>query len=630
MTSFGTRAKRLRMAAACMAAILLSPGAALGENGAGVTTSHGYAVFGTLKYGPDFTHYDYVNPDAPKGGTYRYADTFSFDSLNNISLRSSAPMVQTLLQDSLMKQSTDETASFYCLVCETITYPADLSWAEFRLNPDARFQDGHPITAEDIIYTVELGRDPLTVPSISRVVETIDRIESDGPHHLRVHYKMKDNPTLPTVIALMPIMPRHYWEAHDVTRAARTPPVMAGPYRIGEFFTGRFIEFERDPDYWARNHPINRGRYNFDRLRIDIYRDQQLADEAFNAGIAHLRVEQDAQVMERVRKLPAAMAGDIVQDRLPYANGTIYNSLTFNTRRKFLSDRRVRKALSLAYDFEWVKRVILGGDYGRVTSNFANSEFVAKGLPKGGELALLERHKDTLPPEIFTSAPSISHGGSRKAMRANLLAARKLLREAGYQVVDMKLVDPDTGAPVVLDMLSYSPLLIDRMGLFIQNLAKLGIEVRFRSLDTAQMRLMTRSYDFDLALIRPVFAPLPTPGAGMATIWSTAAAQQPSSMNYNGMQEPAVDEALEQMIAATDRQTVLDSMRAMDRVERFQYYSIPLQHLYPSPVGELPISYWDRFGRPDVHAPWNFDYRALNTWWWDAEKEAQLHSGAFR
>ncbi len=624
-----TRACRFALAALLL--VLAGPFASAADNaGERITTSHGYAVFGDLKYGPDFEHFDYVNPDAPKGGTYRFADTSSFDSLNNINIRSLAPVLQTQLQDTLMRQSRDEVAAFYCLVCKTISYPEDLSWVEFELDERATFSDGHPITAEDIIYTVELARNPLAVPGLTRVIEALDRIESDDPHRLRVHYNMKDNPTLPTVIALMPIMPKHYWESRDVTRSTRDPPVMPGPYTIGDFFPGRFIEFTRDPDYWAKDHPVNRGRYNFDVVRYDVYRDQQLADEAFNSGLAHLRVDSNAQVMERVHLLPAAQAGEIVQDRLPYANGTIYNSLSMNSRRPFLSDRRVRKALSLAYDFEWVKDVVLGGDYGRVTSNFANSEFVASGLPGPGELEILEQYRDTLPPEIFTEPPSISVGGSRERMRANLLEARDLLREAGYRIEDMKLIDPRTGEAVVLDMLSYSPLLIDQVSLFIANLEKLGIGVQFRSMDSAQMRLMAREYDFDLALIRPVFAPLPTPGAGMATIWSTDAANRPSTMNYIGISEPAIDDALTRMITATDRQSVVDAMRVMDRVERFQYYSIPLQHLYPTPVGELPISYWDRFGRPDVTEAWNFDYRALSTWWWDPEKEARLSHGAFK
>jgi hypothetical protein len=264
---------------------------------------------------------------------------------------------------------------------------------------------------------------------------------------------------------------------------------------------------------------------------------------------------------------------------------------------------RVRKALWLAYDFEWVKRSILGGDYGRLASYIPNMEFEATGLPSPGELAFLEPYRDSLPPEIFTEAPSLPVGGNRARMRANLIAARDLLREAGYRVVDGKLVDPRTGEPVRLTLLAYSPLLINQVSLFIRNAAKLGIRIDFRAVDAAQMRHLARNYDFDLLYYREVFAPLPTPGAGMAQLYSSQAADTPNQFNRAGIREPAIDNAIARMIAATDRRTVVDSLRAVDRVLRFKYYSIPLQHLYAAPVGQLPISYWDKFGRPESSRP---------------------------
>lgn len=294
-----------------------------------------------------------------------------------------------------------------------------------------------------------------------------------------------------------------------------------------------------------------------------------------------------------------------------------------------LADRRVRKALLLAYDFEWVKRSVLGGDYGRLQSNFPNSDFSASGLPSPGELAILERHRDTLPPEIFTEQLSLPEGGSRARMRANLLEARDLLREAGYRVVDGRLVNPETRQPVRLTLTAYSPLLMREVALFIRNAEKLGIEINFREVDAAQMRHISRNYEFDILYYREFFAPLPTPGVGMALIYHSQYVNTPNQLNRAGVSQPAVDDALAELIAATDRESVVAAMRAVDRVVRFHHYGIPLQHSYPTPVGQLSISYWDKFGRPETEATWNFNYYTADTWWIDPRKEAALSHGIY-
>ena len=595
----------------------------------GETTSYGYAVFGTLKYGPGFEHFDYVNPDAPKGGSYRFAfQGVGFDSVNQIALLGTIPPTLNFLTDTLMRQSRDEPASYYCLICKSVTWPADLEWAEFELDPRARFDDGRPVTPEDIIYSANLGKG-LSLPAFSRVVQTMASIEKTGPHRVRITFTMKNNPTLPTVIGLMPIVPKHYWEQRDPFRPSMEIPVGLGPYRLVKADAGHSIVFGRDRNYWAADHPVNRGRHNFDTLRNDYYRDALLLNEAFRVGLSDFRLNSNASDLRREASLPAIVQGDIRTDVLPYENGALYNSLRLNTRRKFLSDRRVRKALLLAYDFEWVKRSVLGGDYGRLASSFPNSEFSATGLPSEGELAVLNDHRDTLPREIFTEPLWLPEGGSRAQMRANLIEARDLLREAGYRVVGGRLVDPETQAPVTLELLTYSPLLINQMALFIANARKLGIEVEFRAVDAAQMRHLVRNYDYDILCYRENFAPQPTPGAGMAMIWSSRAADTPNQWNYSGIRDPAIDDAIARVIAATDRRTVVESLRAVDRIARFQYYAIPLQHSYPTPVGQLSISYWDKFGRPDIEPTWNFPFWSADTWWVDPARQAALSQGIY-
>jgi len=627
MGLFAGLPQRFRKVLPAVALALLGPPASALTGG--VTTSYGYAVFGELKYGRDFDHFDYVNRDAPKGGSYRSAELNTFDSLNQVPLVGIFPTSVMLLSDTLMRQSRDETASYYCLICKTVSWPADKSWAEFELDPRARFQDGQPITVDDVIFSVNLGKG-LSLPAFVRPAQTIARIERTGPGKVRFHFTMKDNPTLLTVVGLMPVLPKHWYDRRDPFKPSLDVPVLAGPYKIARVNPGRSISYRRDPDYWAKDHPLNKGRFNFDTVRIDYYRDQQMMNEAFRVGLIDLRLDRSAVDLRAERNLPAVRAGNIKRIRIPYHNGAFYNAITLNARRPFLSDERVRKALTLAYDYEWVKQTILAGDYGRTVSNFVNSDFEASGLPTADEMKVLNRHRDSLPPELFTRAPWVPTGGTREKMRANLIEARELLREAGYRLAGGRLIDPKAGRPVRLQLVAYSPLLLNQMSLFIRNARKLGIEISFRAVDAAQMRHLQRTYNYDLLYYRTVFAPLPTPSAGMAQIWTSQSAKTPGQLNYPGASDPALDDAIATMVAATDRATVVGAMRAVDRVARWRYYSIPLAHSYPTPVGTLPISYWDKFGRSGKEPTWNFPFWDADTWWYDPARAARLSHGVYR
>lgn len=598
------------------------------QSGQGITTSYGYAAVGQLKYPADFRHLDYTNPDAPKGGIYRYAQSGSFDSLNLFALLGSPPFALLWVYDTLMQRSMDEPASFYPLIARTISYPDDLAWVEFQLDPRARWHDGKPITPEDVLFTVETFRASVS-PAYRRIAAAITRAEKIGSHGVRMHFAQKGNPTLPTVAAQMVVLPRHILKGRDLSKATLERPLGSGPYRIGQFSAGRWLELERVRDYWARDLPINKGRWNFDIIRHDFYRDVGVLNEVFFAGQADLRFEGSAARWESQNRMPAFRDRNIVRDMIPYENGAFYAGLMLNSRHPVLADRRVRKALMLAYDYEWVKRVLLAGHHGRLNSFFANTEFAAEGLPGTDELALLAPYRDELPAELFTRPPELPTAGTWGSRRANLLRAAALLRAAGYRIEKGVLIDPRTGQPVRLGLTAYSALVDRQVALFIENVRQLGIAVEFRSFDSSQFRHKVRNFDFDMMVNVPSFPPLVTPGLEMAQYWSSKAADTPRSLNYAGVRSPAVDALVLAIGTATDRGKVVAAMRALDRVLLWNYYAIPFQHTYPAPMGQVPITYWDRFGRPAKEPTYNYPFLTMEHWWVDKAKEAKLRHGIY-
>ncbi|MBT2187845.1 extracellular solute-binding protein [Sphingobium nicotianae] len=599
------------------------------DDPASITTSHGYAVFGKLKYPAGFTHLDYVNPNAPKGGTYRFANGGTFDSLNYFSVMGTAPFALTFIYDSLMQRSLDEPASYYGLIAETISYPRDFAWAEFRMRPQARWHDGQPITPEDVIFTVK-AFGGLVAPAYRRISQSIDKVVKTGPRSVRVYFKLKNNPTMPSIVAQMPILPAHYYRSRDFTRPTLDPPLVSGPYKIGRFSAGRWIELVRVKDYWAANLPINKGRFNFDIVRHDYYRDVNMMQQAFLTGQADWRTELAPSRWAAQDRMPVYRNRNIVRATVPYANGAYYQSIFLNSRVPQLADRRVRKAVLLAYDYEWVKRVVLGGYYGRLRSYFANTPFTAEGsLPNAEELALLAPYRKQLPPEVFTRPPSLPVGGTWDLRRRNLIEAAALLRQAGYRYQDGKLIDPRTGRQMVLTLSAASALYDRQVSLFLANLRSLGIAAEYRAFDTSQFRNRVRNYDYDMMITAPLFAPLAAPGLEMMQAWSSKAAGTPASTNYAGIRSPAVDALVRTIATARERHTIIAAMRALDRVAMWGYYSVPLQHIFPAPLGEMPIAYWNKFGRPPVEPTYYFPMMLMEHWWIDKAKEAKLSYGDY-
>lgn len=612
----------------CLTA-LLSVGAAsvpTSQAAPDLVTSYGYAVFGGMKYPANFKHVDYANPDAPKGGTYRYAFVGSYDTLNLMNLLGTPPIGMVAIYDTLMRRSADEAAVRYALVAQSITYPKDLSWMDFYLDPRARWHDGRPITPDDIIYTIDQSRG-LVAPALKRVDAAVARTEKRGERTVRVYFTQPNNPTLPSVIMDMWLLPKHYYANRNLNASTLERPLGSGAYKVGRFSAGRWIEFERVADYWARDLPINKGRYNFDTVRHDYYRDATIANEAFLSGNSDMKLENSAVRWESEQRLPAFRSGALKRDFIPYSNAALYMGLVINTRRPALADRQLRRALMLAYDYEWVRRVILAGHHGRLPNFFSNSEFASSGLPTGGELALLESVKAHVPPEVFTTPPGLPVGGSWTNRRANLIEGVRILKAAGYRYAGGRLIDKQTGKPMTLEIVAYTPLLDKQVSLFMENARQLGIEVTFRSHDSAQFRHRIRDYDYDLLANVPLYPGSETPSNGTLLMWGSKAADMPQQLNYPGVKNPAVDAMLQSMITATDRQQVVDSMRALDRILMWNYYAIPFQHNYPAPIGEMPITYWDRFGKLEKQPLYLFPFQSLDTWWFDPAKDARLKHG---
>lgn len=591
-----------------------------------IVTSYGYAVFGGMKYPANFAHVDYANPRAPKGGTYRYAFVGSYDTLNLMNLLGTPPIGMVAIYDTLMRRSADEAAVRYALVAQSITYPKDLSWMDFHLDPRAHWHDGKPITPDDIIYTIDQSRG-LVAPALKRVDAAVARTEKRDAHTVRVYFTQANNPTLPSVVMDMWLLPKHYYASRNLNASTLDRPLGSGAYKVGHFSAGRWIEFERVKDYWARDLPINKGRYNFDIVRHDYYRDATIANEAFLSGNSDMKLENSAVRWESEARLPAFRSGELKRISVPYSNATLYMGLVINTRRAALADRELRRALMLAYDYEWVRRVILAGHHDRLPHFFSNSEFASSGLPTGGELALLETVRDLVPPEVFTTPPRLPVAGTWANRRSNLIEAVRILKTAGYRYEDGHLLNKQTGKPMTLEIVAYTPLMDKQVSLFMENARQLGIEVTFRSHDSAQFRHRLRHYDYDLLANVPIYPGSETPSNGTLLMWGSKAADMPQQLNYPGVKNPAVDAMLKSMITATDRQQVVNSMRALDRILMWNYYAIPFQHNYPAPIGQMPITYWDRFGKLEKQPLYLFPFQSLDTWWFDPAKDARLQYG---
>jgi len=567
------------------------------------------ALHGQPKYGPDFTHFDYVNPDAPKGGEARFSAIGSFDTFNPFNIKGESVVGIGQLFESLMTSSADEPFSQYGLIAESMEIPDDRSSVTFILRPIAQFHDGSPITADDVLFSFETlkskGR-----PFFRLYYANVAKADKLGERQVKFTFASGENRELPLIMGQMPVLSKKYWEGRDFAATTLDIPIGSGPYKIERFEPGRFIIYARDKNYWGKDLPVNRGQYNIDRLRYDYYRDVTVALEAFKAGAYDLRVENVAKQWATGYDFPALREGRVKKETFPNQMPSGMQGFVYNLRRPLFQNPKVREALAYAFDFEWSNRNLFFDQYQRTRSYFDNSDLAAQGLPSPEELALLEPLRKELPPRVFTTEyqPPVAKDDAQR--RANLRQALKLLQEAGWTFRDRKLVDAKTGEPFRFELLIDQPTW-ERIGLpFARNLERLGIEMSVRTVDSAQYENRLRTFDFDMVVY--VWGQSLSPGNEQREYWSSAAADQPGSRNLAGLKNPAVDALVDQVIAAPDRASLTTRVRALDRALQWNYLVIPHWHI---PYARL--AFWDKFGYPAVTPLQGVQ---LNAWWIDPDK----------
>ncbi len=569
---------------------------------------HAVAMHGQPRYGPDFGHFAYVNPDAPKGGDLVLSRVGSFDSLNPFTVKGVPADGLDLTYQSLLRRSWDEPFTLYALLAERVAMPDDRGSVTFTLRPGTRFHDGSPVTVDDVLFSLEILRDSGR-PNHRFYYREVVEVVRDEPRTVTFVFRPGGNRELPLILGLMPILSKASWQGRRFDATTYEPILGTGPYRIDEVDPGRGISYRRIVGHWSEALPAARGQHNFDRIRYDYYRDAAAAFEAFKAGQVDLRAEPDPRRWAIGYDFPAAARGDVVRTERPHGRPSGMYGLVFNTRRPIFADRRVRHALGQAFDFAWINRTYFHDAYARTASYFDNSELAAKGLPSPAELPLLAPFRERLPPALFEKV-YLPPGANPRGLRGALRDARRDLAAAGWEIRDLRLVDRATGTAMRFEIM-LARREDERLALaFARNLERLGVEVAVRTVDTAQYQERLAGYDFDM--IVNTWGLSLSPGNEQAFYWSSASAAAAGTRNYPGIREPAVDALIAAITAAPDRAGLVAAVRALDRVLLWGDYVVPLYHLTSDRV-----AHWNKFGYPA--APPLYGFRP-ETWWYDAAK----------
>ncbi|SFE69239.1 microcin C transport system substrate-binding protein [Phytobacter palmae] len=575
-----------------------------------IKESYAFAVIGEPKYAINFSHFDYVNPAAPKGGNITLSYLGTFDSFNRFALRGNAAVRTESLYDSLFTTSDDEPGSYYPLIAEVARYADDYSWVEVSINPRATFHDGSPIRASDVAFTFNKFMTE-GVPQF-RLIYKGTTVKAISPLTVRIELGEPGKENMLSLLSL-PVMPEKFWKDHKLSDPLSSPPLGSGPYRITSWRMGQYVTYSRVKDYWGATLPVNRGRWNFDSIRYDYYLDDNVAFEAFKAGAFDMRTEGSAKNWATRYIGSNFDRGYIIKDEQQNTSAQDTRWLAFNIQRPVFSDRRVREAVSLAFDFEWMNKALFYNAYSRTNSYFQNTEYAARNYPDAAELTLLAPMKADLPPEVFTSVytPPVSKGDGYD--RENLLKASELLKQAGWEMKDQKLVNTRTGKPFVFEMLLPSGGNNQWVLPFQHNLARLGITMEVRQVDNSQItnRLRTRDYD----MMPRVWRAMPWPSSDLQISWSSQYID--STYNSPGVKSPVLDKLIAQIIQAQgDKQKLLPLGRALDRVLTWNYYMLPMWYMAADQV-----AYWDKFSMPGIRPVYSLGF---DTWWYDVNKAAKL------
>jgi microcin C transport system substrate-binding protein len=583
---------------------------------------HGVSLFGDLKYPPGFKQFDYVNANAPKGGTARQIAIGTYDNFNSVvsGVKGAIASSVALIYDTLMTPAIDEVSTEYGLIAEAVSYPDDFSSATYRLRAEAKWHDGRPITPEDVIFSFAAFKEHN--PQFSAYYRHVTKVEKTADREIIFVFDRPGNRELPQTVGQMTVLPEHWWKGSDANGNKRNigtttlePPLGSSAYHIKDFSPGRTIVYERVKDYWGANLNVNVGRENFDELRYEYFRDTTVALEAFKGDAVDWRTENSAKNWATAYDFPAVKDGRVILEEFPIRSVGTMQAFVFNIRRAQFQDPRVRRAFNLAFDFEEMNKQIFFGQYKRIASYFEGTELAARGLPEGRELEILQKVRDKVPPEIFTTAYSNPVGGNPEAVRQNLRQAVRLLKEAGYEVRNDQLVNSKTGEPYTVEFLAEDPN-FERVFLFYKpSLDRLGIGVTVRTVDEAQYENRLRGWDFDI--ITNTWQESLSPGNEQRGYWGSQAADQPGSANLIGIKNPAVDAMVDEVVFAKSRADLVAATKALDRVLLWNHYLVP-QWTY----GKQRTARWDRFSHPDPLPQYGAS-AFPSVWWWDAQKAAK-------
>lgn len=575
---------------------------------------HGLAMHGAPKYAADFKHFEYANPDAPKGGEIRLAVAGTFDTLQSFIIKGvPAPGIGMIYQ-TLMTNADDEAFSEYGQLAESVEMPEDRSSVTFNLRAGAKFSDGRPLTAEDVVWTFDTlmkkGH-----PFYRSYYTHVKEAKAETPRRVTFTFDMAGNRELPLIMGQMPILPKHYWADKNFEATTLTPPVGSGPYKVKSIDPGRRIVYERVKDWWAADLPVNKGQYNFDTIVYDLYRDEMVLRQALFAGAYDFRSENIAKSWSQEYNVKQVTSGLIRKEELEHSMPVGMQSFAYNIRRPVFKDAAVRRAIGYAFDFEWSNKQYAFGSYIRTNSYFANSELASGGLPQGRELEILEAFRGQVPDEVFTAEfKNPATNGSGQDMRAHLSQARKILADAGWKMGKAGVLEKD-GVALKFEILSNSDAFQRWINPFIANLKKIGVQATYRVVDTAQYQNRMDGFDFDMTIGQ--FPQSLSPGNEQIDFWGSSKADVKGSRNLVGIKNPVVDALIQQIIVAPDREELIARTRALDRVLLWNYYVIP-QWYY----NKHRVAYWDKFGHPAVSPKYGLG--APDTWWFDKDKAARV------